>query len=129
MIRRLLPALLASTLLATSGLAGVAFHLCGMEGAVRSSCCCHKADQANDEPVQLKRLDDCCGAVMSAGEHPLVNANLGHLSIDPPLFIGAVSFAQGSVWACDDHASWAFSGRPPPTHGPPLFVRHCAFLN
>ncbi len=129
MIRRILPALLASTLLATSGLAGVAFHLCGMEGVVRSSCCCHKADQANNEPVQVKRIDDCCGAVMSAGEHPLVNANLGQLSVDPPLLVGAVAFAQDSVLACDQDASFGFARGPPRSHGPPLFVLHCSFLN
>ncbi len=116
-------------LLATSGLAGVVFHLCGMEGVVRSSCCCHEADQGHEAPVKLERVDECCGAVLSTSEHPTVSSDSSKLNADPLISLASSLGASDGFPACGKDRVLSLARDPPPDHGPPLFIRHCAYLN
>lgn len=123
-----MPALLAAIFLSTSGLAGVALHLCGMEGLVRSSCCCHKSEH-EAPPVQLKRVDECCGSVLSVGEHPPVSADAVEIGVDAPLMVAVVGFGPEPFATDNGDAVFAWARGPPAGHGPPLYVQHCSYLN
>lgn len=127
---RAAPALLATVFLATSGLAGVAFHLCGMEGLVRLTCCCHKSEHAGDTPpVQLKRIDECCDAAISVDEHPPASAGAVEITVDSPLLVAAAVYAAERCFAPREDQVLSLARGSPPIHGPPLFIWHCSYLN
>lgn len=128
MIRRAMPAVLAAIFLSTSGLAGVALHLCGMEGLVRSSCCCHKSEH-EAPPVQLKRVDECCGSVFSAGEHPVVSGDGVKPGVDAPLSVAVAASVPELIATSLNDECFAWARGPPARYGPPLYIQHCSYLN
>ncbi len=119
--------LLALTLVATTGLAGAALHLCGMEDLVLRHCCCQNANDG--PPVQLKRVDDCCGALLTTGEHPPFSSSNDRLNVDAPMLslsalatdFSRIEPAQEPVWIPVARGS-------PGAHGPPIFIWNCSFL-
>ncbi|MDH3622584.1 MAG: hypothetical protein OEQ49_01830 [Myxococcales bacterium] len=120
--------LLVAAMVAASGLGGAALHLCQMEGAVRSTCCCHQSEH-DQPPIQLKRVDECCGALLPQGEQPPV-LTTHDISIESSLMFAAVvaSPELSSATRANTCVLPPIRG-PPPEHGPPLFIRHCSFLN
>lgn len=127
MLRQSLTSVLIAFVVAASGLGGAALHLCGMEGAVRSSCCCHQTGH-EQPPVQIKRVDECCGALLPQGEHPLA-LTTHDVSVDssPQVATGTVSLelrmaAHGNACVLPPARG------PPPRHGSPLFIQYCSFL-
>jgi len=114
--------------IAGSGLGGVVLHLCSMEHAVRSTCCCHEATH-DAPPIQLKALDDCCSAPFVQDRQPRV-AETSALSVKlSPIAAPAASIlAVGHAALSDDCIVLPARG-PPPRYGPPLFLQYCSFLN
>lgn len=128
MVHRSLTSLLVAFVVAASGLGGAALHLCSMEGAVRSTCCCHQSER-EQPPLQIKRADECCGVLLPQGEHPLA-ASAHDIRIESPLLFAAIVAAPELRKAAFGNACLLPSVRGPPSqHGPPLFIQHCSFLN
>ena len=128
MLHRSFTSLVLASVVAASGLGGAVLHLCGMENALRSTCCCHGANDGAP-PVQLKALDDCCGApFVQDGQPPVAEASALSVEISP------IAAPASSVLA-DIHAKLASdcvvppARGPPPRYGPPLFLQYCSFLN
>jgi len=125
--RRATTGLLALMFAASIGMTGAALHLCGMEGVVLRTCCCHKADEG--PPFQLKRVDDCCGALISRSGHPPFAMGSDQGGVDAPM-----------VSVLGDATHEASGKRPevagriprargsPRAHDPPLYVWNCAYL-
>ncbi|MFZ1865524.1 MAG: hypothetical protein WAU39_14980 [Polyangiales bacterium] len=126
-MQRRATSLLASVFVLTSAVAGASFHLCGTEGLVRATCCCHEANDG--PPVQLKRIDDCCGATLSQGEHPTATTDRGSLDANAPV-LAVAAVTVSTLFA----AQSAVAGRAPLArgspgeHDPPLFTLHCSYL-
>ncbi|MDH3655211.1 MAG: hypothetical protein OEN21_13140 [Myxococcales bacterium] len=119
--------LLALMFVVTTGVAGAALHLCAMEGLIVRTCCCHGAHDG--PPVQLKRVDDCCGALMSSNQHPPVAKGSDKGGVDAPM-ASAVALNIEEPCAQPTEAGWIPLARGSPgVHGPPLFVWHCSYLN
>lgn len=120
-------ALLALTLMTTAGMAGAALHLCGMEELVLRHCCCQ--DTNDGPPVQLKRVDDCCGALFSTGEQPPFSSWNDKVNVDAPtLSLSAPSTDFSSVEPAQEPV-WAPMARGSPgAHGPPIFIWNCSYL-
>ena len=128
MVHRGLTSLLVAFVVAASGLGGAALHLCGMEGAVRSTCCCDKSE-GEQPPLQIKRADECCGALLPQGEHPPA-ASSHDIRVESPLLFAAVVASPEFSTAVRGNACFLpYVRGPPPQHGPPLFIQHCSFLN
>lgn len=126
-MQRSATSLLAWVFIATSAMAGAAFHLCGMEGLVRDTCCCHEA--SDGPPVQLKRIDDCCGAVLSQSRHPNATTDQGKLGVDAPIPWPAAITASAPWSAQPAEAGRAPLARGSPgERGPPLFIWNCSYL-
>ncbi|MDH3201062.1 MAG: hypothetical protein OEM15_09235 [Myxococcales bacterium] len=128
MVHRGFTQLLVAAMVAASGLGGAALHLCQMEGAVRSTCCCHQSEH-EQPPIQLKRVDECCGALLPQSEQPPV-LTTHDISIESSLMLAALVASPELSTATRGSACILPPVRgPPPEHGPPLFIQHCSFLN
>jgi hypothetical protein len=112
----------------TTGVAGVALHLCGMEGLVQRTCCCHEAEEK--PPVALEDADDCCGAVMATGDHVPFASGGGDAEVDAPLLSLAASTADRACSEPLPEAAGAPMARGSPiSEGRPLFALNCSYLN
>ncbi|MBW2510045.1 MAG: hypothetical protein JRE81_15555 [Deltaproteobacteria bacterium] len=112
----------------TTGVAGVAFHLCGMEGLVQRTCCCHEEDEK--PPVALEQVDDCCGALMTSGERLPFAAGSGDGKLDSPILSLAAAAMDGSCREPLGEVTTAPLARGSPiTQGRPLFALNCSYLN
>lgn len=143
MQRRFL-AVLMSIPLAASGAAGVALHVCqSMGGMVTAKCDCetqdrheghgdhaHQAPHAKHRaPVRLEP-QPCCTVELSSPSGPMATNE----ATSPRVFDPAVAFvglASAELPACrlSDGVDVFRERAPPNIHGPPIFVRHCSFLN
>jgi hypothetical protein len=111
-----------------TGVAGAALHLCGMEGLVLSSCCCHEAHEGS--PVQLEPADTCCAQLISNGPHPPVTTDHGKPNVHAPMVALASIAPEALRIAQPKEMGWVPVARGPPCgHGPPLFVWNCSYLN
>lgn len=127
-MRRNAIGVLALMFLVTSAVGGAVFHLCGMEGLVRTTCCCHEASDA--PPAELKRVDDCCGGVISNGEHPLGAKGEDKPTTDTPLpMLAALDVSDCFAAKPADEARMPLARGSPNRDGPPLFVWNCSYLN
>ena len=119
---------LAVVFAVTAGTAGAALHLCGMEGLVQRTCCCHESEQA--PPAELKGADDCCAALMSQGEHPAAAMASAEVKVDAPMLALAVAPSGKPHPAQIGTATQIPVARGSPRGlGPPLFVLNCSYLN
>ena len=126
-MQRRATSLLASVFVLTSAVAGASFHLCGTEGLVRTTCCCHEA--TDGPPVQLKRIDDCCGAALSQGEHPNATTDRGSLNVDAPIpAMVAVTVSTPFAAQSAEAGRAPLARGSPAQHGPALFIWHCSYL-
>jgi hypothetical protein len=111
-----------------TGVAGAALHLCGMEGLVLSTCCCHEADEGS--PVRLEPADSCCSRLISKVPHPPVTTDPGKLGVHAPMPTLASIAPEELRIAQPKQMGWVPLARGSPrTHGPPLFVWNCSYLN
>lgn len=118
----------AFVFLVSSGLAGAAFHLCGMEGLVRSTCCCHEGE--DQPPVQLQSPDDCCGALITQRAHPSVTSGADQLNPEAPISsLGGMASVAAFPTRPDESCEPGLARGSPPPHRVPIFIRHCAYLN
>jgi len=125
---RAVASFLALVFTLTTGVAGAALHLCGMEGLVQRTCCCHETDEK--PPVALEGVDDCCGAVMSSGERLPFAAGSGDGKLDAPILSLAAVAMDGSCREPIGEATAAPLARGSPlTQGRPLFALNCSYLN
>lgn len=128
MLHRSFTTLVLVSVVAASGLGGAVLHLCGMENALRSTCCCYRASQ-DAPPVQLKALDDCCGApFVQDRQAPVAEARALRVEISPLTAPATSVLAVGHAKLGDDCLVPPARG-PPPRYGPPLFLQYCSFLN
>jgi len=143
-MRRRLLALLLSVPLVASGGASVVLHVCqSMGGVVVGDCDCEKqahhgdhaghgegASHAAHQADTKLQTQPCCTVDLS---------NASQLVATQEAFSPRVDEASATVVASTDRAVVAsrqvcdlglFRERAPPNiHGPPIFVRHCSFLN
>lgn len=119
---------LAFVFAVTAGTAGAALHLCGMEGLVRQTCCCHESEGT---PVaELESADDCCGDLMATGEHPAAVAAGVEVSVEAPMLALAPTPSGEPRRAQMATATKIPLARGSPMGlGPPLFVLNCSYLN
>jgi hypothetical protein len=126
-MQRAATGLLALMFVVTTGVAGTVLHLCGMEGLVLRTCCCHEADEG--PPLQLKRVDDCCGALISKGEHPPAAMGSAQGNADAPMVsMFAVAADEPYGERPDEAQRIPLARSSPGIHGPPLFVWNCSYL-
>jgi hypothetical protein len=119
--------LLATVFVLTSAMAGSAFHLCGMKGLVQATCCCHENSGA--PPVQLKRIDDCCGAILSQSGHPNAATEQSNVNVDRPTPSMAAVMVSTPLAVRSMEVDQAPLARGSPGgYGPPLFIWHCSYL-
>ena len=130
MPNRLAAGVLAVMVVATSGAAaGVAF-ICGMDGKVRSACCCPKGDAGRTGSCdRLGAPDAQCCSVQVSDVHQTTarlhdDAPLAPLPPAPP----AHRTTPAALLVADVGASAHGSRGPPGPAGPPLFLDHCALL-
>jgi hypothetical protein len=140
MPKRLL-ALLFSVPLLASGVAGVALHVCHSMGGIASGeCDCEKqathahhgehGAHGHHIPGPKLQSQPCCSITLTEASPVLAIQEASTLQVDDAAF--------AITGLCE---SWAPASRlasnfgllreraPPSDHGPPLFVRHCSFLN
>jgi len=126
-MQRATTSLLTLMFVVTTGAAGAVLHLCGMEGLVLRTCCCHEADEG--PPVQLQRIDECCGAPTANGAHPPFARGSDKSGVDAPILM---MFAVVADAFCGRRAGGAerlaVARGSPGAHGPPLFVWNCSYL-
>ena len=119
--------LLALTFVATAGVAGAALHLCGMENLVLRHCCCQDANDG--PPLQLKSVDDCCGVLLSQGEHSPFSSSNDRVNVDAPMLSLSTLATDFSRAEPTQEPAWIPLARGSPgTHDPPLFIWNCSFL-
>ncbi|MGB8330597.1 MAG: hypothetical protein WCE62_10755 [Polyangiales bacterium] len=119
--------LLALMFVLTTGMSGGVLHLCGMQGLVQRTCCCHEADEGPS--AQLKSVDDCCGALISKGQHPPAAAGSDKGGVDAPMPFILAGTTDESCGEGPQTAGWIARPRASPReHGPPLFVWNCSYL-
>jgi len=126
-MRRTTIGLLALMFVTTTGVAGAVLHVCGMESLVRRTCCC---DDSHDRtPVQLKPIDECCGAAIAKAELPRVATGSEKGCVDAPMpAVSAVSTDDLSGQQLEESQRIPLARGSPPLHGPPLFVSNCSYL-
>ena len=133
-----------SILLAASGAAGVAFHVCqSMGGVATAACDCEKqalheshgehADHAHHAnhraPIRLEPRP-CCTVEVSSPSAPMATNEATSLRV----FDAAVAFvgladAEPPAFRVADGVDVFRERALPNIHGPPIFVRNCSFLN
>jgi len=119
--------LLALMLVATTGLAGATLHLCGMEELVLRHCCCQNDNDG--PPVQLKRVDDCCGALLTTAEHSPFSSSNDRLHVDAPMLsLSALATDFWRIEPMQEPVSIPGARGSPDAHAPPIFVWNCSFL-
>jgi hypothetical protein len=119
--------LLALIFSVTTGVAGAALHLCGMEGIVVQTCCCHESDEG--PPSQIKGVDECCGALISTGEHPPVAAGSDEVSVSAQMLcLAAATTDEASHQRLTEAGRIPLARGSPGAHGPPLFIWNCSYL-
>lgn len=119
---------LLSLIFVLTGVAGAALHLCGMEGLVLSTCCCHEAHEGS--PVQLEPADTCCAPLISKAPHPPFTTDPGKLDVHAPM-LALASIAPDALRIAEpkEMGRVPLARGSPRTHGPPLFVWNCSYLN
>lgn len=119
---------LVLALTVTAGTAGAVLHLCGMEGLVQRTCCCHGSEQA--PPVALKPIDDCCAGFMSEGEPPAAATASSKADVAAPM-LALASANRGLLHRpiVTTFAKTPLARGSPNEHGPPVFVLNCSYLN
>jgi len=128
MLHRSFTTLILVSVIAASGLGGAVLHLCGMENALRWSCCCHQANH-DAPPAQLKALDECCGTPFVQDQQPPV-AEARALRIDSsPLAAPVASVLPVRHASVGGDCALPSVRGPPLRYGPPLFLQYCSFLN
>ena len=143
-MRRRLLALLLSIPLAATGAAGVALHVCqSMGGAALGDCDCekqsghaahteHAEHGAHAHHASGPKLEGqpCCSIELTEASRVVATHEASMLRVEdaPIAFVGLTNTpALQSRFACD--LGLLRERAPPNIHGPPLFVRHCSFLN
>jgi hypothetical protein len=140
MPKRLL-ALLFSVPLAASGVAGVALHICqSMGGIAAGDCDCEMqtahaghgqhATHRHQVPGPKLQGHPCCTVTLTEASPAVATHEASTVRVDdaPVAFIGLRESSQPkSRLACN--LDLLRERAPPNIHGPPLFVRHCSFLN
>ena len=134
-MRKQLLALVISVPLVASGAAGVVLHVCqAMGGVVVGDCGCekraHHGEHADHGEGAKLHKQPCCTVELSNAGELVATQELSRQLIDEATvaLVGpAASAVTASREVCD---LGLFRERAPPNiHGPPIFIRHCSFLN
>ena len=107
---------------------GQSMFRCGMDGLLRSACCCPQNSDAEDIGPVLK-AQDCCQREGAFDEQPaieLTRSEAVDLASAPPLWLAPaiVSLVPAEPTACE--RAWRANG--PPREGPALVLLKHAFL-
>jgi hypothetical protein len=143
-MRKQLLALLVSVPLVASGAAGVVLHVCqSMGGVVVGDCDCEKqahhgdhaghgegASHAAHQADTKLQTQPCCTVEFSNASQLIATQEAFSPRVDEAsvaLIVPTDGNVVTSRRVCD---AVLFRERAPPNiHGPPIFVRHCSFLN
>lgn len=140
-MRSRLLAMLLSVPVAASGAAGVALHVCqSMGGVAVGDCDCEKqadhgshADHsahAPHEAAQKIQGQPCCSVELTKASAVVATHEASTLRIeDAPVAIVGLSHPPVPRSRLVGDPGLLRERAPPNVHGPPLFVRNCAFLN
>ena len=137
-------ALLLSIPLAAAGATGAVLHICqSMGGVAVHGCDCetqahHQGDDTHaghhaahaPKSVDKVQAQPCCTVELSDAGAFVATHEADSLQIDDASSVFAAvegSSAPSTHWACSPQL--LRERAPPDTSGPPIFVRHCAFLN
>jgi len=127
--------------LVASGAAGMALHVCeAMGGVLVGDCGCetraghrshagHAGHAAKDAPIQL-RAQPCCTVELSGASQLVATQEVSWQQVGEAAVAVVASTGHGvasSRQLCDP--GLVRERAPPNVHGPPLFIRHCSFLN
>ena len=142
-MRRRLFAILFTIPLVASGAAGVVLHVChAMGGVVVGGCGCETQPEhahaghsdgahhtAHERGAKLQ-TQPCCSVELSSGSQLLATQEATWQQVEDAA-VALVSPPAPMVAAarqvCDP--GLLRQRAPPNIHGPPIFIRHCSFLN
>jgi hypothetical protein len=142
-MRRRLFAVLFAIPLVASGAAGVVLHVChSMGGEVVGGCACETqaehahAGRSDDghhaahEPRAKLQTQPCCSVELSSGGQLLATQEVTWQQVEDaplvPLTSPVIAVAAARA-VCDP--GLLRQRAAPNIHGPPIFLRHCSFLN
>jgi hypothetical protein len=139
-MRRRLLALVLSIPLVASGAAGVMLHVChSMGGLVVGDCNCEKQAQHGDhaghraaahKAASKLQKQPCCTVELSSTSQLVATQEVSWQQVDEAT-VALVGATDGGIassrLACDP--ALLRERAPPNIHGPPIFIRHCSFLN
>ncbi len=140
MPKRLL-ALVFSVPLLASGVAGVALHVCqSMGGIAAGDCDCAKqathahngehVAHAHHAPGPKVESQACCSTTLTEASLVVATHEASTLRVDKaPVAITSLCKAHAPISRLASGSALLRERAPPTHHGPPLFIRHCAFLN
>ena len=140
MPKRLL-ALLFSVPLVASGVAGVALHVCqSMGGIAAGDCDCEKraahahlgehTGHAHHVPGPKLQNQPCCSTTLIEASPTVALHKASNFKLhDAPFAITDLCEAPSSASRISSSVVLLRERAPPTKHGPPLFIRHCSFLN
>jgi hypothetical protein len=130
MFFRLLAAVLAIVLLATTGGVGT-LYLCAAHGGVHEDCCCKHAEaEGESEGTRVESADRCCEA-WDSGATRSSAAALSEFQGESfqVLAAGLAPVAMHVAPRLARELAVAVAARaPPPRAGPALFVWNCSYL-
>ena len=143
MMRRRLFAILFAIPLVASGAAGVVLHVCdAMGGVVVGGCGCETepehahaghsdgAHHAAHEQGAKLRTQPCCSVELSSGSQLLATQEVTWRQVEDAAVALAsppATMVAAARQVCDPDL--LRQRAPPNIHGPPIFIRHCSFLN
>lgn len=143
LMRNRLFALMFAIPLVASGAAGVALHVCHMMGGVVvGGCECDTmashahadhgdtAHQATHHGGTKLQTQPCCTVELSSGSQLLATQEAAWQQVEDAqaaFVVPTASAVTNARQGCD--AALLRERAPPNIHGPPIFVRHCSFLN
>jgi hypothetical protein len=128
MFFRMLAAVLAIVLLATTGWASTSY-LCAMHDGVHEDCCC-KHTEAEGEGTSVESSDRCCEAWDSGATRSPAVAPSGFQGDSFQVLAAGLAPAALDVAPriARELAVPVAARAPPPRDGPPLFVWNCSYL-
>lgn len=149
-MRRQLLTLVLSIPLLASGAAGVVLHVCqSMGGQVIGDCDCDEKNEHAEHAEHTEHADHskaahhsahedaaklqpqpCCTIELSSASQALATQELARPDI-AQASLASVSLHDNSILSSRQACGHGLlrERSPPNVHGPPIFLRHCSFLN
>jgi len=104
--------------------------LCNMKGRAGKVCCCHRSSD-DEKRVDAPAIDraPCCTQVVSQVQKAPATQSGPVSDVPPAALLERVPAVDFVSLALAEEERLAPRSRGPPSHGPPIFLRDCAFLS